>query len=81
MEYSAIHNQLIISTEDVRRATIELQYTMRSIRDSLKVPRGKRPKGPLEDIDHIERGLIMTAKQLGINLGAEWGHEIDLTLD
>lgn len=81
MEYSAVHNKLIISQDELRQASIEILYAMKKYRQSAGIPIGKREKetGMLTDFDHAERGIIDGLKSLGININAEWGNNLDLT--
>jgi hypothetical protein len=37
-----------------------------------------RQDGPLSNADHAQRGIIDAAKKLGIDLGADWGSDLDL---
>lgn len=81
MEYSAIHNKLIISQDELRQASLGIMYAMKKYRQSAGLPVGKREKetGLLTDFDHAEREMICSLKALGINVNAEWGNELDLS--
>lgn len=80
MEYSAVHNKLLVTPEDLKRFSIEIRYAMADIRKELKVPLTPRKKdGGLERIDHIERSILSACKNIGIDLGAEWGDKLDLS--
>ena len=81
MEYSAIHNKLIISQEELRQASLGILYAMKKYRQSAGLPIGKREKkkGLLTDFDHAEREMICSLKSFGINVNAEWGNELDLS--
>lgn len=81
MKYSAIHKQFIISQNEIEIATENLRYAMKKARKLAKKTLGKRnDKGqPLSDLDHLERAILDAAKSIGIDFGAEWGSEIDLS--
>jgi hypothetical protein len=81
MEYSAIHNKLIINQEELRQSSLGFLYAMKKYRQSAGLPIGKREKetGLLTDFDQAEREMICSLKALGINVGAEWGNNLDLS--
>jgi len=35
--------------------------------------------GCLEPVDHIQKAIVDGARTMGINLGGNWGNEIDLS--
>ena len=80
MKYSAVHNSLIVKQEDLKGFQDDIRFAMANIRKAMKVtlaPR-KREVG-LEPIDQIERDLLSACQRLGIDMGAEWGHTLDLS--
>ena len=80
MKFHAPTGQFTISPEALKRAAASLKYAMGHIRDIAKKPR--RPykhEGALTPCEFACKGIIDAAKDLGIDLGAEWGHELDLT--
>jgi hypothetical protein len=80
MKYSAIHQKFIIDEGELKRASHMLLHTMKRSRILAGVPLGKRKsEGALTNLDYVEMGIIEIAKAIGIDLGAEWGHDIDLT--
>ena len=80
MEYSAVHNKILVTQEDLKRFSIEIRYAMADIRKELKVPLTSRKReAGLERIDHIERNILSACKSIGIDLGAEWGDKLDLS--
>lgn len=77
--FNAQTQNLEIPLETLRRVSGELVYTLRSIREIAGKPMGKyKREGPLEPVDHAQRAVIDLAKAIGINLGADWGDQIDL---
>lgn len=81
MEYSAIHDKLIISQDELRKASLGIMYAMKIYRQSAGIPIGKREMEAvmLTDFDHAEREMICSLKLLGINVNAEWGSDLDLS--
>lgn len=80
MQYSAVHNKLLVTPEELKQFSIELRYAMADIRKALKVPLTPRKREVgLERIDHIERSILTACKSIGVDLGAEWGDKIDLS--
>ncbi len=77
--FNAQTQNLEIPLETLKRVSGELTYTLRCIREIAGKPMGKyRREGPLEPDDHAQRAVIDLAKAIGINLGADWGDQIDL---
>ena len=55
MKYSAIHNELIISPESLKRFSHTVLYAMKKYRQASKKPLGKRKSNSmLTDFDHAE---------------------------
>jgi len=81
MEYSAIHNKLIITQDELQKFSNGILYAMKKYRQNAGLPIGKREKGTglLTDFDHAEREMICSLKTLGINVNAEWGNDLDLS--
>jgi len=81
MEYSAIHDKLIISQDELRKASLGIMYAMKKYRQSAGILIGKRERETvmLTDFDYAEREMICSLKSLGININAEWGSDLDLS--
>jgi len=80
MDYSVQHNSFIITQKDLQNFSLSMKYIMKSIRKELGYPIGRRKHdGGLEPIDHIEREILDACKRIGIDFGAEWGHQLDLS--
>jgi hypothetical protein len=79
MTYSPTHNAFLITQDDLKRASIELKYCIRRARQMAGVPLGKRKMEGLEDIDHLEKGIIDAARDVGIDFGVHWGAELDVS--
>ena len=81
MEYSAVHNKMLLTQEDLQVFSNEISYVMAEIRKELEVPltTRKRGIGVFESIDHIEMTILAACKRIGIDLGAEHGDKLDLS--
>lgn len=79
MKYHAPTNQFTVEAGDLQSAAYSLTYAMRHIRHTAGLPLDRyRQDGPLSNADHAQRGIIDAAKKLGIDLGADWGSDLDL---
>lgn len=80
MTYSAIHKKLLVEPEELNRFATQMLYAMASIRKEMNIPLPAREDNTsLAPIDHIEKGIIDALLKIGIDLGVEWGCELDLT--
>lgn len=80
MKYSAVHKGLVVKQSDLERLANSAIEAMRIYREVTNTPLGKRErKGPLSGIDHAERELLLGLNALGVDIGAQWGHELDLS--
>jgi len=79
MKYDPMKNRITITTEEAQLAAGCLIYALRSIRELAGLTLDKYERtGLLEPADHAQRGILEAAKNLGIDLGAEWGNQLDL---
>ena len=77
--FNAHTKNLEIPIATLERMGCELIYTLRCIREIADLPMDKyHQSGLLKPADHAQRAVISVAKEIGINLGADWGNEIDL---
>ena len=80
MKFHAPTGQFTISADAMKRASMSLLYAMGHIRDLEKKPRTPyKLKGGLTPGEHACKGIIDAAKDLGIDLGADWGYQLDLS--
>lgn len=78
--YHAPSKGFTIDLSDLTSATYDLFYSLKNIRELAGLPMTKYEReGFLTKADHAQKGIIDAAKALGIDLGASWGNEIDLT--
>lgn len=79
MNFNPRKNSLQLSPDDARQAYSLFIYSLRSIRELAGLPLDKyKQEGGLDAADHAQRGIIDGANKLGIDMGAEWGNELDL---
>jgi hypothetical protein len=82
MKYSAVHKGLIINQEDLQILADLVKYSMKKYRIITGTPLGKRGKsGMLQNIDHAERALLEGLRKTGVDLGVEWGADLDLSTE
>ena len=80
MKYHVPTGQFTVEKDSLEMAGYNLIYAIRHIRDMAGLPHTKyQKKGPLSDADHAQKGILDAAKALGVDLGAEWGHELDVS--
>lgn len=80
MKYHAPTNSFTLDHGNLREAANTLLYAMRKIREISGLPLTKYDRdGILTDADHAQKAIINAANTLGIDLGAKWGNELDLT--
>lgn len=81
MKYSAVHKSIIVETEDINRSIDGILCAMKKYRQACNVPLSRRKKqgGELSDFDFAERELLQSLKTIGIDMGADWGLDLDLS--
>lgn len=80
MKYHAPTGQFTVSQMDLESAAHGFIYAIRNIRDLAGLPHSKYKRdGSLTPADHAQKGIIDAAKSLGIDLGAEWGEDLDVS--
>lgn len=79
MKYHAPSKGFTVSREEMEQAASLLLYSLRHIRFLAKLPLDRyKTEGGLDDAEHAQRGILEAAAKLGIDMGAEWGHDLDL---
>lgn len=80
MKYHAQSDQLTVSHEQLRIASSHFYYAIRKIKETAGMPlHPYKRDGCLVHHDHAMCGIISAAQALGIDLGANWGNDIDST--
>ena len=79
MQYHAPSKQFTIPAADLERAAYLLRHALRKIRQAAGLPLDRYKKeGPLDPAEMAQLDIIDAARKLGIEMGAEWGCELDL---
>lgn len=84
MMYNPKTKSFEISQSDLELISMELTYAMRGIRELAGLPMDKYQNTPntgLTAADHAQKGIIDAAKHIGIDMGGDWGNQIDLRRD
>lgn len=80
MRYNFQSKAFTISENDLHLAALNGLYAIQRIRVFAGTPLTKTERtGALSDVDHAEKAVIDALKAIGIDLGADWGHELDVT--
>ena len=82
MKFHAPTKQFTVSQSDLAMAAHSFEYAIRHIRELANLPMGKYARdGALASADHAQKGILDAAKALGIDMGAEWGHQLDVSYE
>lgn len=80
MKYHAPTGQFTVEAGKLKHAAACFLYAIKYIRESAGLPLTRYERsGPLSKADHAQRAVIDGAECLGIDLGAGWGNEIDVS--
>jgi hypothetical protein len=79
MKYIAKSKSLTITEKELQYAAFNLLWAIKNIRELASLPFDKyERKGPLTPDDYAQKCIIDAANAIGIDLGAEWGEELDV---
>jgi hypothetical protein len=77
--YNPKTKSIQIKPEDMEMAYHNFLYAIRHIRIAAGLPLDRyKHEGLLSDTDHAMRGILQGASFLGIDMGAEWGEQLDV---
>lgn len=80
MDYHGPTGQFTVSKEQLEMATHNFYYALARVRRANDLPLTPyEKKTGLTDADHTMKAIVDAADQLGIKLGGNWGHEIDVS--
>lgn len=80
MKFHAPTEQFTVSQRDLAMAASSFQYAIRHIRKLAGLPMGKYSReGLMTSSDHAQKGILDAAAAIGIEMGAEWGNELDVS--
>ena len=79
MTYDATRDRFTVDHSNLQLAAGSFRYALQNVRKAAGLPLDKyKNDGLLPPADHAQKGIIDGAKALGVDLGADWGHELDL---
>ena len=79
MKYHAQSKCFTVTREELEYAVGSLIYSLKHIRKLAGLPFDRyKQEGPLDDAEHAQRGILDAARKLGIDMGADWGSDLDL---
>lgn len=80
MKYHAPTRQMTVEFGQLDRAALNAIFAIRNIRKMAGLPLTKyESPGLLEPADHAQKAIIEAMNALGVDLGAVWGHELDVS--
>lgn len=82
MQYHAPTKQFTVTNKDLEYVAICLRLAIRHIRLLSGLPLNKyKRESALTNADNAQKMIIDAAKAIGIDLGAEWGNQLDVSDD
>ena len=79
MKYIASSKSFTITQKELEMASCSLIHALKHIRQLAGLPLDRyHHEGPLENADFAQKAILDAAKEVGIDLGAEWGDQLDL---
>jgi hypothetical protein len=80
MKFHAPTGQFTIEADKLKFAATCFMCALRDIRELAGLPLTRYERsGALTRADHAQRAVIEGAENMGIDLGARWGNEIDVS--
>lgn len=80
MKFHAPTGQFTISNKDLEHAARSMKAVIKHIRELSGKPLTKYSvDGPMEAPEFAQQRVIDIAKAIGIDLGSEWGNELDVS--
>jgi len=81
MRYHATLKRFTLTQDELNRAAGSAMYALRSIKEGAGMSQSPHKRGvalvALEPCDHAMKGVIDCMAAVGVDLGGEWGNEID----
>lgn len=79
LKYHAPSGRLLLPADILAKTAHNLLQSMRRIREAAGLPLDRYDSpGQMTPADYAQQSLVTIARDLGINLGAEWYNDIDL---
>lgn len=80
MQYHAQTKKLVIDLNTLEEVSRLIWLSLQKMREALDLPMEPyKQEGPLMPIDHAGKYLLEATKLLGIDMGATWQRQLDLT--
>jgi len=80
MKFHAPTGQFTVDHKNLERAAFNMKAVIRHIRELSGRPLTKyKVDGPLENPEFAQQRVIDIAKSIGIDLGSDWGNELDVS--
>lgn len=80
MKYHAQSKRLVIEVKTLEGAAMYLRYSLQNIRKTAKLPLTPYKQDRLlTEADYAQKALLDVAELFDIDMGARWGHELDLS--
>ena len=80
MKFHASSGEFTVPLTDLKSAAGAMYYAIAKIRQMSKKPLTRYERsGALQPCDHAMKAIIEAAEAMGIDLGARWGNELDVT--
>jgi len=80
MNYHAPTNQFTVSAHDLKLASRSLKCAINHIRIGHGLdPKGYVRSGPMDHPEFAEQCILDAAKDIGIDLGADWSGRLDVS--
>ena len=80
MNYNPTKKVFQLSAEDADTAARWMLYAIRKVKQSAKLPlTPHKTDEAMSDADHAMYGILRASESLGLDLGAQWGRDLDST--
>lgn len=79
MKFIPEYRSIAIKVDSMQLLYFNTMHAIKDMRKAFGITLGKRKMGDHTDLDNIERLLLSGLHDIGIDPGAEWGHQLDLT--
>ena len=80
MNYHFPTKQFTVDSRKLESAAYSFIYALRHVREASGLPLTPYDReGGLTNADHAQKGILDGAKAMGIDLGGDWGNEIDVS--
>lgn len=78
VKYNSKSNCMVVDLSSLKMAQLSLLFAIKQIRIMANLPLDKHTRNVLEPSDYAQRAIIQAAEAIGIDMGAEWGEQLDV---